>query len=176
MRSAPLTAPRPGTAAVEMAVLMPLLLLLIVGVWEMGRFAQIQQTMCNAAREGARLASQATILNSSGAYTQITVSSSSPNVNTTVAQYLSAAGITNLTGLQVTYSDLTNPSATDPYLGSQNDQFIVTVTLPYANVKWSSLSLINPQTVGARCTWNILVDTPVVVDTTLPTWASTTNN
>jgi Flp pilus assembly protein TadG len=176
MRSAPLATPRQGAAAVEMAFLMPLLLGLIVGVWEVGRLVQIQQTMYNAAREGARLASQATIINSTGAYTQITTSSSSPNVTTTVAQYLSSAGITNQTGLVVTYTDLTNPAATDPYLGAQNDQFIITVTLPYANVKWSPLSLVNPQTVGASCTWTIMIDSPIIVNTTLPTWAAITTS
>jgi Flp pilus assembly protein TadG len=172
MRIASKTAPRKGVAAVEMAFLSPLLIMMIVGVWELGRFVQIQQTMCNAAREGARLASQAVIINSNGTYTQITTSTSSPNVTTTVSNYLYGSGITNLTGLTVTYADITTPSATDPYKGNQNDQFTVTVSLPYSNVKWSPISLINPTTVGATCTWNIMVDTPINVSTTLPTWTA----
>ena len=50
---------RRGIAAVELAFLMPLLLGLIVGVWEIGRLVQLQQIMNQAARDGARIASQA---------------------------------------------------------------------------------------------------------------------
>jgi Flp pilus assembly protein TadG len=163
---------RRGAAAVEMAFMMPLLLGLVVGVWEIGRFVQIQQIMNNAAREGARIASQATIINTTGAYTQISVTGSTPNVHDTVYQYLQGAGITNLTGLQVTFTYLNgNTALTDPYQGVKNQQFLISVTLPYDNVQWSSLSLIDPSTVGASCTWQILVDDPFTVSTTLPGWS-----
>ena len=42
--------------AVEAAVVLPLLLILMLGVWEVGRMIQVQQVLVNAAREGARLA------------------------------------------------------------------------------------------------------------------------
>src|ERR1700678_3616435 len=85
---------RRGAAAPEMAFLMPLLLGLLVGTWEIGRFVQVQEIMNNAARTGARLASQATIINSNGVYTNISLTGSSPNVTTTVTQYLQGAGLT----------------------------------------------------------------------------------
>jgi Flp pilus assembly protein TadG len=162
---------RRGAAAVEMAFMMPLLLGLIVGVWEVGRFVQVTEIMNNAAREGARLASQATIINTTGAYTQISMTGSSPNVTDTVTQYLEGAGLTNVTGLQVTFTYLNgDTSLTQPYQGVQNQQFQIQVTMPFSNVAWSSLSLVNPSTVGGVCVWQLMVDTPFTVSTTLPTW------
>ena len=157
--------------AVETAFMMPFLLGLIVGVWELGRLIQVQEIMQNAAREGARVASQATIINSTGAYTEVAVTASNPNVTDTVKQYLQGAGITNLTGLQVTFTYLNGDmTLTHPYQGVKNQQFRVTVSLPFSNVKWSSLNLINPSSVGGPCIWNILVDDPFTVNTTLPGW------
>ena len=151
--------------------MMPFLLALMVGVWELGRIVQVQEIMQNAAREGARVASQATIINSTGAYTQVAVTGSSPNVTDTVKQYLYGAGITDLTGLQVTFTYLNgDTSLTQPYQGVKNQQFQVTISLPFSNVKWSSLSLINPSTVGGTCIWTILVDDPFTVSATLPGW------
>jgi Flp pilus assembly protein TadG len=45
-----------GVAAVEMAFAMPLLILLIFGMIEVGRALMVQQVLTNASREGARLA------------------------------------------------------------------------------------------------------------------------
>ena len=45
-----------GAAAVEMAIILPLLLLLIGGIVDFGRFFFFQVTFANAAREGARAA------------------------------------------------------------------------------------------------------------------------
>ncbi len=48
---------RRGVAAVELALLLPLILLLLMGLWEIGRAIDVQQLMSNAAREGGRQAS-----------------------------------------------------------------------------------------------------------------------
>lgn len=44
-----------GNAMVETAITMPLLLLLMVGIFEVGRAYETWQVLCNAAREGARM-------------------------------------------------------------------------------------------------------------------------
>jgi Flp pilus assembly protein TadG len=46
-----------GAAMIEMAITMPLLLLLSIGVFEFGRAFQYWQVLTNATREGARVAS-----------------------------------------------------------------------------------------------------------------------
>jgi Flp pilus assembly protein TadG len=49
---------RSGVAAVELAFLLPLVLIpLLFGMWEVGRLIECQQVVSNAAREGARAAS-----------------------------------------------------------------------------------------------------------------------
>ena len=45
-----------GQALVEMALALPILLLLLVGIFEFARAYSIKQTLVNAAREGARQA------------------------------------------------------------------------------------------------------------------------
>jgi Flp pilus assembly protein TadG len=45
-----------GTALLEMALTLPLLLLVSIGIFEFGRAYQTQQVLTNAAREGARVA------------------------------------------------------------------------------------------------------------------------
>src|SRR5437879_8491499 len=45
-----------GTAIIETAVTLPLLLLVAVGIFEFGRAYQTWQVLTNAAREGARVA------------------------------------------------------------------------------------------------------------------------
>ena len=48
--------PRRGAAAVEFALIAPLLFLLIFGMIEFGRAVMVQQILTNASREGARRA------------------------------------------------------------------------------------------------------------------------
>jgi Flp pilus assembly protein TadG len=43
-----------GQALAEIAIALPLLLLMLIGIWEFARAYQIQQVVVNAAREGAR--------------------------------------------------------------------------------------------------------------------------
>jgi Flp pilus assembly protein TadG len=45
-----------GTALVEAAIITPLILLIMVGIFEVGRAYQTYQVLTNAAREGARAA------------------------------------------------------------------------------------------------------------------------
>jgi Flp pilus assembly protein TadG len=163
---------RHGSAAVEFAVILPLLMTLLIGTWEIGRFIQLQQIMSNAARDGARLAAQGMIINTNGTITDIGASSGSPNVTTAVSDYLIGAGITNLNGLQVNFQFIDgNTSLTDPYQGVKNQHFIVSVTLPYANLRWTNLNLINPTLLGGQCTWQMLVDAPFSVNPNLPGWS-----
>ena len=49
------TARERGAAAVEMAIVLPLLLLVIAGIVDFGRFFLVEIQLTNAAREGARV-------------------------------------------------------------------------------------------------------------------------
>jgi Flp pilus assembly protein TadG len=169
---------RRGVAAVELAVVLPLLVGLIAGVWEVGRMIQVQQILNNAARDGARLAAQGQIINLTGSFTDVYAQSSSgtPSVQATVQQYLSASGITNQTGLVVTFQFLNddlsvNTTVTDPYQGAKNQKFSVTVTIPYSSVQWTSMGLFTGGNLTGQCIWEMMMDSPFTVNTTVPGWS-----
>jgi Flp pilus assembly protein TadG len=71
-----------GSVAVEFALLLPVLLLLIFGVIDFGRAINDQITLTQAAREGARLAS---LGNSTSAVTTRTESAAAPTLTLTSA-------------------------------------------------------------------------------------------
>jgi Flp pilus assembly protein TadG len=48
---------RPGVAAVEMALSLPIVLTIMAGLWEVGRITEVQQILWNGTREAARDAS-----------------------------------------------------------------------------------------------------------------------
>lgn len=170
---------RRGVAAVEFAFCVPLLLLLLVGIWELGRIINVQITLNNAARDGARLGAQANIITASGEYTRIKFSTGTPNINGAIRAYLQGAGISNLNGLVIEFQFVetvagggeTSSTTADPYTGAKNQRFRVKVSLPYDNVRWTSLSLINPTTLTAEAFWQCFVDDPFTVNTTLPGWS-----
>jgi Flp pilus assembly protein TadG len=136
---------RRGVATVELAVVLPFLLILLLGIWEVGRLVQISQIVNNAAREGARKAS-----------TGINTYS---DVSTTVTNYLTAAGITNLSGLQIQVFNVTQGNAGpsyDPSQATQLDKLQVTVSLPLSNVRWALVNMLitDPNTqITATAVW-----------------------
>jgi len=162
---------RDGVAAVEFAVVLPLLLLLMLGTWEVGRTVQIQQILVNAAREGARVAAQGQTINLTGAFTQIQVGMGTPNVRQVIVDYLRGAGIVNTAGIQIGFQFLDgNLGSTQPWQGTKNQRFAVTVTLPYENVRITNLDLLNITNLSARVDWVSMADDPFTVNTTVPTW------
>lgn len=140
---------RRGTATVELALVMTTIVIpLILGLWEMGRYVQVQQMVANSAREGARMAAQAVTISSTGSTTQIVTSvtppnpTKAPNVKAAVMQYLAGQGLNNLRyqDVDVAFTFLPQQSgdppllgavsgATEPWQGVQNQRFRVTVTV-----------------------------------------------
>lgn len=163
---------REGVAAVELALVAPVLVVLLLGLWEVGRMIELQQILSNAAREGARLAAQGQTINSTGSPTQITVSASDPSVKTTVVNTLQRAGL-NVTASDVTvaFAFLTgDTSKTQPHQAAKGQQFSVTITVPTANLRWTTVGSLTPTTMSATVTWTSLVDEPFTIDTTIPSW------
>ena len=165
---------RHGVAAVEFAVCLPLLLVLLMGTWEIARLVQVYQVIANAAREGARIAAQGQIINLTGAYTQITKTSSNPNVTDTVRNYVQNMGI-NTTGLTVAFTFLDSGgspvgSPSEPWQGIKGQRFAVTVTLPYSSFRLNALNYFNINEVSSTVNWVSLKDDPFTLDTTMPSW------
>jgi Flp pilus assembly protein TadG len=134
---------RTGTAAVEAAFVLPVMLVLLLGLWEMSRAANVSQVLSNAAREAGRQASTNQLK-----YDQI---------QTVVTNYLKNAGLTNVNNVRVDIVNLTtNDSGPqthgkvngttvndyDPTKAAQLNQIQVTITFPFSNAAWGSPRLL----------------------------------
>ena len=89
-----------GAAAVELALLLPVLLLLVFGIIDLGRALNAQITLTQAAREGARLAalSQANVVSRTQA-----AATGLSGVTVTVTACPSGGGSTSDATVQVSY-------------------------------------------------------------------------
>ena len=130
---------RSGAAAVEAAFVLTILMILLLGAWEGSRLIEVEQILCNSAREGARQAASG----------QLTAS----QVQTVVTNYLQDAGLP-ITNVVVTVSDVTNPG-TDPTAASEFDNLNVTVTIPFKDVRWTGAVLVTKAstTLTAQANW-----------------------
>jgi Flp pilus assembly protein TadG len=107
-----------GLATVEMALVLPLLLLVSLGAIRYGHLFLIAQQITNAARNGAR--------------TAIRVGATNTDVTTTVDAYMSAAGIpTGQYTLTLTPGNVSAPPTGSVQAG---DSVTVRITVPSANV------------------------------------------
>ena len=157
---------RRGMAAVEAAVVLPLLLILMLGVWEVGRMIQVDQILINSAREGARLAA--------GGYVNGTAVTTAM-VQQAVRDYLTASGLpaAAASGATVTLTCLASPTWTDPSAALPLDQFQVTVVIPagtaFNSLRWNLLNRLTTITqMSVSVQWMSLNDSKITVTTSLP--------
>jgi Flp pilus assembly protein TadG len=157
---------RRGAVAVEAGMVLPMLIIVMFGVWEVGRMIQVNQVLINGAREGARLAA--------GGYVDGT-----PVTNAMVTQavrdYLRAAQFPAdaYNGAQVTLTCLATPNWTNPSDALPNDSFSVQVTIPagapFDSLAWSLVTRYTGVTsMTTTVGWMSLNDEKIVVDTQLP--------
>lgn len=102
-----------GSVLLEMALTLPLLLLVTVAIFELGRAYQTQQIITNAAREGARLA--------------VLPDASTANIETRVRQYLTQGQLTDVNKASVSV----DTTATIPMGGATVSASVVTVSYPF---------------------------------------------
>jgi Flp pilus assembly protein TadG len=157
---------RRAAVAVEAAIVLPILLIMMLGIWEVGRIIQVQQILVNSAREGARLAA--------GGYVN-----SVPVTNTMVQQavrdYLQAAGLppAAVSGAQITLTCQAAPGWTDPADAIPLDPFRVNVKIPagaaFDSLRWSFVTKITSVSeMEAYVDWVSLNNVEISVDTQLP--------
>ena len=114
-----------GTALVEAAIILPMFLMLLFGVFEAGRFMNAQNVLTNAAREGARFAV--------GPQTLTTTLPSSSAVKDQVNNFLGSAGLAAASF--VSGSCPSTHSATPSVYVDNNVQVVTgTVTTTYTQV------------------------------------------
>ncbi len=107
--------PRAGAAMVEMALVLPLFILIIVGIIEFGRAFMVQQMVTNASREGARHAS---------------LPNTTENEVVALVRDSLATGRINRDVVQVTVTPTNLQNATT------GTQVSVEVGVPYSGVAW----------------------------------------
>ena len=153
---------RRAAIAVEAAIVMPLVVLLMMGIWEVGRMIEMSRTMQDAVRQGARMAA--------GGVSQGTPVTCSM-VKTEVQNYLTAAGIPSAVAniSQVTLS--TTCGWTDPCNANPLDPFTVSVTISgsgFTSLYWVPSHITGVSQLSATVNWVSNNDSTVVVNTQLP--------
>lgn len=163
---------RRGVAALEFALILPVLLVMVVGLFEVGQLVRLRQVLDNAVREGARQAS----------FGKKTVSVPDPNnptlgtIKETVEAYLVQERI-NVNGLQIKVTGPGGGAEIDPRTLNSSlnqttpDRFRIEVTLPYERTGSQGnrlvslkLRLINTQSLTSYAEWFSLKDFPLLKD------------
>lgn len=175
-----------GVAAVEFAVCLPVLIVLLAGLWEVGRCVEVQQVMWNSAREAARDASLgqdplSTVASNLTTYLQAaeptafgsghSTSMISPVISlpTGTKGYTCWDNTANCELFTMTFSDKTATSVTDPTAMSQLDRYEIGVQVPYKSVAWSPLAQITGLTrLSVTVDWASMVDSPFSITPSLP--------
>jgi len=177
---------RLGQAAVELAVCLPLIILVLTGLLEVGRITQVSEVMWNSAREAARDAS----LGQDNLQTATTnlltyLQSAEPTVfgqghqTTVIAPVISMPA--NTTGytcwdstanrelFTITFTDLTQPSVTDPTGMSQLDVYQIGVQVPYSSIRLSPVAQVtNMSRLSVTVVWASMVDSQFQIRPYLP--------
>ena|ERR1017187_6404312 len=177
---------RDGVAAVEFACCLPLLVLILTGLWQVGRFTEVQQVLWNAGREGARDASlgqdnlqtvatnlltylqgaEQTAFGRGHATSMIAPVITLP-ANTT--GYTCWDNTANKELFTMTFTDITNPNITDPTAMNQLDLYQIGVQVPFASIGWSPVIPTGGMTrLKVTVVWTSLVDTPFQIAPDLP--------
>src|SRR5687767_766732 len=125
-----------GSALIEAALTLPLLLLVSVGIFEFGRAFQTWQVLTNAAREGARLA--------------VLPGMAPPDVQTRVRQYLQAGQLGGYAGATIVV-DRTSSIAIGAGTASTS---VVTVNYPFNFLVLNPVArlVVSNSTLGAPIT------------------------
>jgi Flp pilus assembly protein TadG len=161
-------------------------MMMLGGLWQIGRFVEVHQVLWNAARESARNASlgqnnlktiassmliylenaESTAFNSAHSMTIVSPVVSLP-ANTT--GYTCWDNTTNEELFTITFTDITNPSTTDPTGMSQLDLYKVGIQVPFATVRCIGLMPIaNMTRLYATVAWASMVDTPYQIPADIP--------
>jgi Flp pilus assembly protein TadG len=153
---------RRAAVAVEAAVVLPMVVLLMAGIWEVGRMIEMSRTMQDAVRQGARLAA--------GGVSQGTPVTRSM-VQTEVQNYLTAAGIPSAVANGATVTLSTTCSWTDPCNANPLDPFTVSATISgtgFTSLYWVPSNITGVSQLSATVNWMSNNDAEVVVSTQLP--------
>jgi hypothetical protein len=173
-------------AAVEFAVCLPFLVLILLGVWEVGRMAEVQNVMWNCAREAARDASvgqadMLTVANNLVTYLQsaeptafayghsTTMKSPVVDLPANTIGYTCWDTTADCELFTVTFTDITDSTVTDPTRMAQLDHYQIGIQTPYATVGWLPVAQVTGRTrLYVAVDWASMVDSPFQIAPYLP--------
>jgi len=103
------TPPRNGVAAVECAIVAPLLVLLLLGAVDVGQFANVHQKVSDASRKGARQAARNDTLTTSDVRAAVMayLEESTPGVSASTLAAATTVTVTDADGSSIPSGDLT---------------------------------------------------------------------
>jgi len=177
---------RHGAAAVEFAVCLPLMCLVLTGLWEVGRIVQVAEVMWNSAREAARDASlgqdnlQAVTTNllkylqsaEPSAFGQghtITVIAPVVSLPANTYGYTCWDSTANKELFTMTFTDLTQTTVADPTAMAQLDVYQIGVQVPYSSIRLSPVAQVtNMSRLSVTVVWASMVDSPFQITPYLP--------
>jgi hypothetical protein len=162
------------------------MIMILTGLWQIGRIVQVQEVMMNSAREAARDASLGqdsllTVANNLLTYLQSadplafgaghTTAMIAPVVTlpANTVGYTCWDNTANRELFTLSFTDQTDPSDTDPTLMSQLDLYQVGVQVPFSSISFSALAPISGATrLSTSVVWASLVDSPFQIAPSLP--------
>lgn len=177
---------RRGAAALEFALCMPLMCLILTGLWEVGRMTEVSEIMWNSGREAARDASLGeddleTVANNLLSYLQgaeptaFGQGHSTSMIAPVVSLPANTSGFTcwdntaNRELFTMTFTDMTNPEITDPTDMVQLDVYQIGVQVPYSSVRFSPLPQVTGLTrLSISVCWASMVDSPFEITPAIP--------
>lgn len=132
-------APQRGTASIEMAIMLPVLLILLLAVAEFGRMIYQYDTLTKAVRDGARYAASVSELGSTG-LVSLTPAIQTAVTNLVVTGNTSGSGAPLLPGLSTTnvtvsasgttYVSVSATYTYQPMIGTDLPTFGLTAAIP----------------------------------------------
>jgi Flp pilus assembly protein TadG len=177
---------RRGVAAVEFGLCLPLIVLILLGIWEVGRIVQISNILWNSAREAARDASVGqdnlqTVASNTLTYLQSAMPSvfnsshSTSMISPVVTLPANTTGYTcwdntsNIELFTITFTDITQPTVTDPTSMSKLDIYQIGLQVPYSSIRWNSLTQITGiSRINVAVDWACMQDSPFQITPSLP--------
>src|SRR5262245_39873573 len=131
MRARPRRSARPAAAAVEFALVLPFLVTLFLGMFEISRALLVKETLSNAVQRACRTASLPGKSNS--------------DVNQDVSDILAGAGISGYT-----VTTLVNDLAADVATAGRGDKVSVKIAVPVSQVFWVSTFFVTASSVESE--------------------------